>query len=238
MRDARSFSEAFIPYTTAFANGGGGTVGVEVPIKKSKIFGIEGSYGFSQNNLRLTNENTNPVTVKSYGLRDNRFSADLVVHSPATFRGAQPYFVFGPEYDRYSPTNAAMTLATTTGFGSAAVAKLGSEGDAGVNFGGGIDYKVSKRFSLRLDVRDHITSSPTLGLPYGQTTTSLAYFPVSGSAHNIEYTIGIVFHFGRERAPAEPAKSSQNPTQTQTQSHSSRSRRASSQNMPSFPAAP
>jgi hypothetical protein len=195
-RDARSFLEAYVPYTTNFATGGAGNLGIEVPLKKSKIFGLEGSYGFSQNNLRLNDLNNSPVTTKSYGLRDNRISGDIVAHSPGTYRGARPYFVFGLEYDRYSPTSSATTLATTTGFAYAASARLASEGDGGVNFGGGIEWRGSSRLGLRLDVRDHITSSPTLGLPYGSTPTSNAFFPVSGNGANIEYTIGFVYHFG------------------------------------------
>ncbi len=194
--DARSFQNYLVPYNTRYANGGGGNLGVEIPIKKSKVFGFEATYGYSQNNLRLDELDTNPVTEKSYGLKDNRFSADIVAHSPSTFRGARPYFAFGVEYDRYSPTSSALALARTTGFGKAAAAALGSEGDGGVNFGGGIDYKVTKKVSFRLDVRGHFTSSPTFGLPYGITPSSNAYFPISGDAHLIEYTIGFVYHLG------------------------------------------
>jgi len=199
MRDARSFyAAASIPFNTLYATGGAANLGIEVPLKKSKIFGLEASYGFSQNNLKVTNNNnrTSPV-VKSYGVRDSRFSGDLVVHSPSTYRGARPYFVLGAEYDRYSPTSSAMTTARRSGFLLASVARLASEGDGGVNIGGGIDYKLGKKAGLRLDVRDHVTSSPTLGLPYGSTPTSLAYFPISGNAQNIVYTIGLVYHFGK-----------------------------------------
>ena len=228
VKDDRSFYEAYFPYTTGFARGGGGAVGLELPLKKSKIFGLELSYGFSQNNLELTETYTQPYVEKSYGLRDNRFSGDLVIHSPSTFHNARPYVVLGAEYDRYSPTGSALSLANTTGFASASVAKLNSEGDGGVNFGGGIDYKLTTKLSLRLDVRDHITSSPTLGLPYGQTLTSLAYFPVSGDAHNIEYSIGFVYHFGREK-----------PSTAQTKSPRPRSsRQPSASNKPSFPQTP
>ncbi len=197
LRDARSFPEASIPYSTAYASGYRGIGGIEVPLKKSKIFGLEGSFGYGQNNLKLSKLDVNPVLIKSYGLRDSRVSGDLVVHSPSTYRGARPYFVLGAEYDRFSPSPSATTLATTTGFAFANVAKLASEGDGGVNFGGGIDLKMSTKLGLRLDVRDHVTSSPTLGLPYGQTPSSRAYFPISGPAHDIEYSIGLVYHFGK-----------------------------------------
>jgi hypothetical protein len=216
LRDARAFQLNYIDYTSKFANGGGANLGIEVPLKKSKIFGLELSYGFSQNNLQLTNQTTNPTTTASYGLRDSRFSADIVVHSPSTFRNIRPYFVAGLEYDRYSPTSAAVSYAQSHGFGaSATVAKLGSEGDGGANIGGGLDYNLTEKWGVRLDVRDHITSSPTLGLPYGRTSTSLAYFPVSGDAHNIQYTIGIVYHFGGGKPSSAETKSPQPPSSGQ-----------------------
>ncbi len=216
IRDARSFDEAFIPYQTNFAKGAGGNLGIELPLKKSKIFGVEFSYGFTQNNLELTYENspTLPVTT-SYGLRDSRFSGDIVLHSPSTFRNIRPYFVAGAEYDRFSPTSAAVALANRVGFAYAPVAKLSSQGDAGVNVGGGLDYNLTEKWGVRIDVRDHITSSPTLGLPYGVTPSSNAYFPISGDAHSIQYTIGIVYHFGWGRsssAATKPTSSSRQPS--------------------------
>jgi hypothetical protein len=206
--DARSFSELSVPYTTGYATGGVGTVGVEVPLKKSKIFGLEGSYGFGQNNLRLSNLAYSPAVVKSYGLRDNRFSGDLVAHYPGSYKGAHPYAVFGVEYDRFSPTSSATTLATSTGFAYAATAKLTSQGTGGVSFGGGIDWIGYRKLGLRIDVRDHITGSPTFGMPTSQPSTAgLPWFPATGSAHKIEYTIGIVYHFGRETTSTAQAKS-------------------------------
>ena len=199
--DNRTFQEYFVPFQSSYAAGGGGSVGLELPLKKSNIFGVEASYGFSQNNLELTNYNspTLPVTT-SYGLRDNRFSVDLVVHSPSTFRGIRPYFVAGAEYDLFSPTSAAVALGNTVGFAHAAVAKFSSQGDGGANIGGGLDYNLTEKWGVRIDVRYHITSSPNLGLPYGITPTSSAYFPISGDAHSIQYSIGIVYHFGWGRS--------------------------------------
>ena len=195
--DKRSFTEVSIPYGTDYATGGKGIMGVEVPLKKSKMFGLEGSYGFGQNNLKLSNYSTSPVTIKAFGLRTNRLSGDLVAHSKSSYRGAHPYLVVGVEYDRFSPTSAASSLATTQGFAYAAVAKLAPQNALGVNFGGGIDCKVTSKVSVRIDVRDHITTSPNFGLPYSATTTSAAFFPVSGDAHNIEYSIGITYEFGK-----------------------------------------
>ena len=221
LHDPRVFELNYIPFESYYAQGGGGSLGFEMPLKHSKIIGIELSYGISQNNLELSNQNTDPVTISSFGLRDNRISGDIVVHSPSTFRKIRPYVVAGPEGDLYSPTSAAVASAQAHGFGtSAAVAKLGSEWHGGVNIGGGLDYELTKKWGVRIDIRDHVTSSPMLGLPYGITQTPPnAYFPISGNAQNIQFTIGVVYHFGGGKPastaaakPSKPASASRHPS--------------------------
>jgi hypothetical protein len=232
--DFRSFMEGFVPYSSEYAAGGMGTVGVEVPLKRSKVFGLEGSYGFGQNNLKLTDLNTSPVTVKSYGLRTNRVSADLVAHAPTTYRGARPYVALGVEYDRFSPTSSASSLATTEGFAFEPTAKLGSQGTGGVNFGGGLDWRSSSKLGLRIDVRDHITGSNTFGLPTSEPSTAgLPWFPATGHAHDIVYSIGIVYRFGREKPSTAPTEPPRPPSSGHTSSP-----HPSSPKMPSTPPSP
>jgi hypothetical protein len=239
--DSRSFSELYIPFSTEYATGGIGTVGVEVPLKKSKVFGLEGSYGFGQNNLKLRELDVSPVPITSYGMRDNRVSADLVARPQMTYRSARPYVVFGVEYDRFSPTSSASSLATTEGFAKEPTAKLGSQGTAGVNFGGGLDFRAASRLGLRIDVRDHIIGSNRFGLPSSEPSTAgLAWFPATGHAHNIVYSIGIVYRFGREKpstAPTESAAPSESTTPTESPAPRS-SRHPSSSKMPSSPPSP
>jgi hypothetical protein len=195
--DKRTFSEAYIPYSTRYATGGKVTVGLEAPLRKSKTFGVEVSYGLGENNLKLYNMAYSPAVEKGYSTLNNRLSGDLIARAPTAYHGAHPYFVIGLEYDRFSPTSSAQSLATKEGFAYWPVAKLASQGYGGFNFGGGLDFRPDSKLGLRIDVRDHITSSPTLGLPYAATITSSAYFPISGSANNIEYSIGIVYRFGK-----------------------------------------
>jgi opacity protein-like surface antigen len=200
LTDQRRFGEGpnnVIPYSSRYASGGKGVAGVEVAFHK--IFGIEGSYGFGANNLEVTNFNPNPATVMAYGVRNHRFSADIVGHVPGAWRGIRAYGVGGVEYDLFSPTSAAQTLAKTEGFAFAPSATLASQGKAGFNAGGGLDYKVASKVDLRLDARYHSFGSPTFGLPQAATTTSAAYFPVGGPAHNIEYSLGLVYRFGKSK---------------------------------------
>ena len=100
-------------------------------------------------------------------MRNNRISADIVGHVPGAWRGIRAYGVVGLEYDIFSPTSSAQTLAKTQGFACAPSATLSSQGEAGVNFGGGVDYKVTSKVDLRLDVRDHLFGSPTYRFALG-----------------------------------------------------------------------
>jgi opacity protein-like surface antigen len=107
------------------------------------------------------------------------------------------YGVVGLEYDIFAPTSAAQTKAKTEGFAFAPSATLSSDSKPGFNAGGGIDYKLGSKVDVRLDVRDHMFGSPTFGLPQSPTSFSSAYFPISGSGRNLEYSIGLVYKFGK-----------------------------------------
>jgi len=195
LSDKRSFTEDGFPFTSKYAGGGKAIAGIEVPFYK--IFGLEGSYGYGPNNLEINNTTHTYSLIKGYGVRNSRFSGDIVGHVPGVWRGIRAYGVLGVEYDSFAPTRSAQTLAKTQGFAFATSATLSSQGEGGYNFGAGIDYKVKSKIDLRLDVRDHIFDSPTYGLLTTVSTSYAAYFPISGSAHDIEYSIGIVYRFGK-----------------------------------------
>jgi len=200
LTDTRTFGEGpnnAIPFGSGYAVGGKGIAGIEVPVYK--IFGVEGSYGYGQNNLEITNFNYNPTEVQGYGVRTSRFSGDIVGHVPGAWRGVRAYGVVGVEYDLFSPTSRAQRLAETQGFAFAATAKLASQGKGGVNVGAGIDCALASKIDLRFDVRDHFFSSPTYGLPQTAATTTTAFFPVGGPAHDIEYSIGIVYTLRKKK---------------------------------------
>ena len=197
LTDARTFPEGHINYNSFYAGGGKVIAGAEAPFYK--IFGIEVSYGIGSNNLEVNRLGYTYTLIKGYAVRNSRFSADIVGHVPGVWRGIRAYGVAGVEYDLFSPTSAAQTLALSQGFAFAPSAKLASQGKSGFNLGGGLDHKVTSKVDLRIDARYHSFSSPTYGLPSAATTASAAYFPISGSAHDIEYSIGIVYRFGKSQ---------------------------------------
>ncbi len=191
------FNEKFFtvsgsPFRSNYASGGKTTFGAEYTPRK--LLGFEGAYGIGRNNLRVANLPA-PGGEAGYGVRVQRYSGNVILHSPFALGASRPYLTGGVEYDRFGPTSGAKTRAFTQGFaGRAAV--LGASNQFGVNFGGGVEWGFLPALGLRLDLRNHITGTPTYGLPQ-LSTTGAAIFPVSGKANNLEFSAGITFHLGR-----------------------------------------
>jgi outer membrane protein W len=124
-------------------------------------------------------------------------SLSAVFHAPFSYRHFRPYAEGGVEYDRYTPTRGAIATARNHGWATVNTALLTHNDKFGMNVGVGIDRKFTKRITFRIDLRDHITSSPAFGIPPAQTEASIAIFPVKGRANNIMYTAGILYHLGK-----------------------------------------
>jgi len=179
-------------FRSNYATGGKIIVGAEYT--PWQILGFEGAYGIGRNNLRVADLGTTPPQEVGFGIRVQRYSGNAVLHSPVALAGLRPYLTGGVEYIRLAPTSEAKTLAFTQGF-AGQIATLGASNQVGVNVGGGVEWGFLPALALRLDVRNHITGTPTYGLP--QHSTTAAFFPVSGKANTLEISAGISFHLGR-----------------------------------------
>jgi len=198
--DAQYWNSAERLWHSRFEVGPKYTLGVAVPY--GKLLSIETAFTTGPNNFFVTDLNVFPHnqtdgSIREYPVRFYSGSLSGVFHAPITLFHLRPYAEGGVEYDRFSPTTEAITVARNQGFGSVSTALITHNDKFGVNLGGGLDRKLSKRLAFRIDLRDHITSSPAFGLPPQPSFDSMASFPVSGRAHNLEYTAGIVFHLGK-----------------------------------------
>jgi opacity protein-like surface antigen len=186
--DNGSYNEYTTPYGSAYKTGAGITFGAEVPL--GKILGVEGSYTKVRNNLAITDYGLSTPQESGYGIHDQRLSGDLVAHAPRSFLGIKPYLAAGLEYDRFSPVGPSSNI-----FSGFVNVSLGAANKMGINYGGGVDMNLLPHVSLRVDVRDHLMSTPTYGLPSSSSTGP--YFPVSGAAHDLDYSAGLVLHLGK-----------------------------------------
>jgi hypothetical protein len=176
--------------------GAGGTAGGEYPLRKN--LGVEGSYAYIGNTLVITNffNSAVPNSQTGYDIADQRVSLDGVAHSPKAFKGVRPYISAGVEYDRFAPMGHAAATAKG-GFNGVPNTVLSPDDKFGYNFGGGLEIKLFRMVAVRVDLRDHLTGSPTFGLPAKATTGFTAYYPISGSAHHVEASAGFVFLIGK-----------------------------------------
>jgi opacity protein-like surface antigen len=193
--DAQYWNDAGRLYHSRLDMGPKYTIGVAAPY--GKLLSIETAFTSGPNNLYVSNTNAFPHKEVEYPVRDYIGSVSAVVHAPFAFMHLRPYGVGGVEYDRFSPTPAAISTAKSGGFGAVSTATITHNDKFGLNFGVGVDRKLSKRLTFRIDLRDHVTSPPAFGLPHEATYDSAAIFPVAGRANNIVYTAGIVLHLGK-----------------------------------------
>jgi opacity protein-like surface antigen len=194
--DAQYWNSAGYLFHSRMEMGTKFSLGVAVPY--GKMLSIETAFTYGPNNLVVTNTDKFPHVGVVYPERVYMGSIAGVVHAPFALFHIQPYAEGGAEYDRFSPTPAAIALATSQGFGAVSTAIITHNDKVGISLGGGLDRKLTKRLTFRIDLRDHVTGSPAFGLPYRPTADSLgASFPVSGHANNIMYTAGILFHLGK-----------------------------------------
>jgi hypothetical protein len=186
LHDERLFTNVLDErFRSNYASGGKITFGGEFAL--TRILGIEGAYGYGTNNLRLTDLGLSQTL--GYGVRTQRLSANLVGHSPVSFAGLRPYATAGLEYDHLGPTSQAKALAFTQGFAGQLVT-LGASNQVGINYGAGAEWGFLPALGLRVDLRDHVTGTPTYGLPGRR-------YPISGAAHEVEFSVGLTFHIGK-----------------------------------------
>jgi opacity protein-like surface antigen len=197
MVDAQYWKSAGNLFHSRFEVGPKFSVGASVPY--GKLISIESYFTEGPNNMIVTNTDQNPRQDIEYQTRFYSGVARLLVHGPVLKKfHVRPYAGIGMEYDRYSPSNAAVSYAYDHGFGAvASQVDINHNDKFGVNLGGGLDHKITKRWTFRVDLTDHICGSPAFGLPHVPTVDSAAIYPVSGRAHNLEYTAGFLYHFGK-----------------------------------------
>ncbi len=195
--DAQDWLSAGNLFHSRFAPGTKFMIGADVPY--GKVISIETSFTMGPNNMIVTNTDQNPRQEILYRTRFYSGSASVLVHAPVVRRfHFQPYAELGMAYDRYSPTDQAVSYAYNHGFAAVATqVDINHNDKFGFTVGGGLDHKISKRWKFRIDLRDHICGSPAFGLPYVSTTDSAATYPVRGRANNIEYTAGFIYHLGK-----------------------------------------
>ncbi len=181
----------------------GGTGGGRVAYNFSRFLGLEFSYNFSGNNVRLSAFNSSLPTY-NFNEQSHGVSLDPVINFRRRGSRVQPYVTFGFGSIDFVPTKQAKDFATNPANSAIYHTQaLRSDFEVAFNYGGGVKFHISPHLGVRLDVRGVILpKNPTFGLPnYPDNGT---YIASKYLLQGMEATVGLVFYFGRHVVPFVP----------------------------------
>jgi len=189
LKGERSFTVGGDAKRSNFAKGG--KFGVRGTVNLNSHWALEGAYGYGSNNLRVFDIGAT-TRERAFGIRVHQLTGNVLYYlgeSHSTFR---PFVTAGGGLMRFNPTSRAKTAAAIEFVDEPAT--ITSSNKAEFNYGGGVEAKVSDRFGVRFDLRDHLARIPRFGVPQGPTAGVADFFPVSGAVHDVEASAGIVIY--------------------------------------------
>jgi len=186
----RSFIVDGDPFQSQFENGA--KVGLRLTTDVTDIWSLEGSYSFSDNDLRISELGT-PPEERFFGIGVHQFVFNGLYYVTPPGETLRFFFTAGIGWVRFSPSETAQVLALVDKFIDDE-ASIRTSNKFGFNFGGGMETRANDWLGFRIDVRDHITGYPRFGLPESSTGPGSVFFPVDGVLHNIEVSFGAVFY--------------------------------------------
>jgi opacity protein-like surface antigen len=130
------------------------------------FLGHEISYAWQKSNLKIENQGSTSMSIQN-------FYYNFVAHATPQGTAIRPFVTAGVGVSTFFPPG---------------VSSLSGSGDNkfGYNYGGGLKFRLSDKFGLRFDVRDHVT-----GRPFEKFGVQTA----SGKFHNVEYSAGFALLF-------------------------------------------
>ena len=163
----------------------GWNLGGSVTLDSQKYFSQEFSYNYSFTTFRMglavvENDSTTATLDSDFafantGLRTSQVSYNLLIHMVPKTARLRPYFAVGPalqlmhlddapikkapNYFKLGLSNIGL-LSAAYNFGSTPPLEGGGIFQVGLNYGGGIRYRVTPRWMIRLDYRETLMSQP------------------------------------------------------------------------------
>ena len=181
----------------------GGISGGRAAWNFSQHLGLELSYNFMVNNVRLVT----PIApgLPSYNFGQQIYYPALNLVYNFTRRGSrfQPYVTVGGGAAQFTPTSKAQAYARDPAvnavYGSAG---LNDNLQPALNYGGGIKFHLSEHLGLRFDARGFWSRNPTFGLP--NYPTGGIYIPGKSHINGLEATLGLVLYLKQPYVPTPP----------------------------------
>src|SRR5579883_442775 len=181
----------------------GGVVGGRVAWNFSPHLGLELSYNFMVNNVRLVTPIAPGLPSYSFGNQIYYPALNVVYNLKPRGSRFQPYLTVGGGGAQFTPTAKAKRIArdpaTDAIFHSA---NLNDNLQPALNYGGGVKFHLSPHLGLRFDVRGFWSRNPTYGLP--NYPTGGIYIPSKNYLNGVQATLGLVWYLKSPYVPPPP----------------------------------
>ncbi|MDA1313163.1 MAG: outer membrane beta-barrel protein [Acidobacteria bacterium] len=142
--------------TTPAGLGDGVRIGARWVTNSWVFLGHEFSYAYQRSSLKIGDQPARGMTVQN-------MYYNFVAHATPEGTVVRPFATAGVGVSVFFPPGASSLSG-------------GGDNKFGYNYGGGLKFKLTDKFGLRFDVRDHVTGKP-FKLP-----------DASGRLHNVEYS--------------------------------------------------
>ena len=181
----------------------GGTTGARLTVNVGKYLGLEVSYNFNVNNVRLITPIAPGLPTYNFGDQIHYWALNPVFNLRPRGSRVQPYLTVGVGPIDFVPTKQARDFATLASTEATYDSQnLRSNLQVGLNFGGGIKLHLTDHLGLRFDVRGLLSRNPTFGLP--NFNDGGIYIADRQLLHGVDATAGLVFYFGKKAPPPAP----------------------------------
>ena len=181
----------------------GGDFGGRAAYNFSRYVGLELSYSYMVNNVRLVAPIAPGLPSYSFGNRIHYPALNLVFNFTPRGSRVQPYLTAGGGGAVFVPTNQALSYAREAAANNIFhSANLSDNVQVGLNYGGGVKFHLTDHVGLRIDARGFWSRNPTFGLP--NYNTGGIYIPSKGHINGLQATAGLVFYLGQSKCPEMP----------------------------------
>ncbi len=184
LRGDKAFIADDDPFLSEFDNSA--RIGFRGTGDLTDFWALEVTYAFTRHDLGIFKLDEFPPEEQRFPISVHQFFGNGLYYFSSPDKTLRPFVTVGIGWTRFSPTDQAKVIALADEF-IADRARLASSDRFGLAFGVGIEGRVNRWVGVRTDLRDYVTGIPRFGW-------SEFSFPVSGSIHNVEVSVGVVFY--------------------------------------------
>lgn len=181
----------------------GGTAGGRFAWNPTRHLGLEFSYNFMVNNVRLVTPVAPGLPSYDFGNQIHYPALNLVYNLKPRGSRFQPYLTVGGGAAQFTPTEKAKRIARDPAVDAVFhSANLNDNLQVALNYGGGVKFHLSEHVGLRFDARGFWSRNPTFGLP--NYPTGGIYIPGKNYLNGVQATLGLVVFLKKPYTPPPP----------------------------------